>query len=118
MQRNYHDLLCYQRSIELAAEVIKLSTSLRSYRLSEQLVASSLSIPSNIAEGAAYHSKKSYAHYLVIAGGSCAELETQLQVLKRVLPKQIEQFEILRLEAIAIHKMIGTLRSKVLRWQD
>ena len=39
-----------------------------------------VSLPSNIAEGAARHSRKEFIHFLHIASGSIAELETQLML--------------------------------------
>ncbi|WP_202967277.1 four helix bundle protein [Nitrospira moscoviensis] len=45
------------------------------YGLSLQARRSAVSIPSNIAEGAARRSSKEFVHYLYIALGSAAELE-------------------------------------------
>ena len=43
-----------------------------------------VSIPSNIAEGRRRGSKKDYRHFLIIAYGSGAELETQIEIVKRL----------------------------------
>ena len=42
-----------------------------------------ISIPSNIAEGAARQSKKEFVHFLYISMGSLSELDTQLELSKR-----------------------------------
>ena len=52
--------------------------------LGGQIRKSSLSIPSNIAEGHARHSTASYINHLLIASGSGAELQTQIEVAKGV----------------------------------
>jgi four helix bundle protein len=48
------------------------------YGPTNQIRRSAVSIPSNIAEGAARSGTKEFLHYLSIARGSMSELETQL----------------------------------------
>ena len=48
------------------------------YALADQIRRSSVSIPSNIAEGQARNSGKEFIRFLSISRGSLAELETQL----------------------------------------
>ncbi|TAJ22851.1 MAG: four helix bundle protein [Nitrospirae bacterium] len=54
------------------------------YGLSMQMRRSAVSIPSNIAEGAARHSRKEFVQYLYVALGSVSELETQLLLARRI----------------------------------
>ena len=55
-----------------------------SYGLVSQMRRAVVSIPSNIAEGAARDSHKEFIRFLYISLGSLAELETQLlKILKR-----------------------------------
>ena len=54
------------------------------YGLSSQIRRAAVSIPSNIAEGAARHSKKEFLQFLHIAKGSLSELDTQLELAKRL----------------------------------
>jgi four helix bundle protein len=52
--------------------------------LSSQMKRCAVSIPSNIAEGRRWSSKKEFSRFLMIAYGSGAELETQLEIAKRL----------------------------------
>ncbi len=54
------------------------------YGLVSQMRRSAVSIPSNIAEGRRRRSRKEYNQFLLIAYGSGAELETQIEISKRL----------------------------------
>jgi four helix bundle protein len=51
-----------------------------SYGLTAQVRRSAVSIPSNIAEGAARSGKRQFLQFLGVAKGSLSELETQLLI--------------------------------------
>jgi len=55
------------------------------FGLIAQMRRAAVSIPSNIAEGAARNSKKEFINYLHIAQGSSAELETQIVIAQKLL---------------------------------
>jgi four helix bundle protein len=50
------------------------------YGLAAQMRRASVSIPSNVAEGFNRFHNKEYRQFLFIALGSCAELETQVEI--------------------------------------
>jgi len=52
------------------------------YGLSSQLRRAVVSVPSNIAEGAARTSKREFAQFLSVARGSLAEVETQILIAR------------------------------------
>ena len=67
--------------MQLAEESYRLSARFPKheiYGLASQLQRSAVSLPSNIAEGHGRNSRKEFNHFLGIALGSLAELETQL----------------------------------------
>ncbi len=73
--------------MELVVEVYRLLPqfpSVETYGLAAQLRRSSVSIPSNIAEGFRRESTREYLHYLSIAQGSLAEIETQIELARRL----------------------------------
>ncbi|MEY4403495.1 MAG: hypothetical protein RIR91_1530 [Verrucomicrobiota bacterium] len=84
---SYRDLIVWQKSRGLAIGVYRLCMSApfdRHRGLSEQIVRSAISIPSNIAEGDERGTNKDALRFLLIARGSLAELETQLYIAEAV----------------------------------
>ena len=65
-------------------EITKNFPAAEAYGLTSQLRRSAISIPSNIAEGAARKSNKEFIQFLYIALGSVAETETQLEIASRI----------------------------------
>ncbi len=83
----YRDLIVWQRSMELVIEVYKLTEIFPKselYGLTSQARRCCVSIPSNIAEGRRWSTRKDYRKFLTIAYGSGAELETQIEIAKRL----------------------------------
>ena len=81
--KSYRDLLVWQKAMQITQEVYLLVRKLPKeelYALSDQIRRSSVSIPSNIAEGQERNSTSEFTRFLNISQGSRAELETQLQI--------------------------------------
>ena len=68
--------------VKLVYSKMKAMPSDEQFGLTSQIKRSSVSIPSNIAEGWGRESKKSNIQFLKIARGSLFELETQLLLSK------------------------------------
>ena len=83
----YKDLLIWQKGIEIVKEVYLLCKELPKeelYGLTSQIKRSSVSIPSNIAEGWGRNYTKSYIQFLKYSRGSLLELETQIIIAKEL----------------------------------
>jgi len=84
--RNHKDLNVWKKSIDLVDIIYKITKSFPKeelYCLTSQIRRSAISVPSNIAEGAARSSKKEFIQFLYIALGSLSELETQIIIANR-----------------------------------
>jgi four helix bundle protein len=82
-QRKHHQLQAWQVAMRLAREIYGLTSRFpahEQYGLTSQLRRSAVSVPSNIAEGAARSSTKEFLHFLSIARGSLSEIDTQLML--------------------------------------
>lgn len=87
MRRKHHDLQVWQLGIELVKSVYTLTRAFpdsEKYALASQMQHAAVSIPSNIAEGAARNGKKEFLQFLSIARGSLSELETQVIISKEI----------------------------------
>ena len=114
----YRDLIVWQRAIELVTEIYQLTEIFPKeeiYGITSQMRRAAVSIPSNIAEGRVRGTRKDFTHFLIISYGSGAELETQIEIAKR-LPKTkgLDYFksdqllgEIMKM----LNSMIGKLRA-------
>ena len=89
MINSYKDLIVWQRALELSVSIYVLTENFPKeeiYGLTSQMRRAAVSIASNIAEGRFRGSRKDFSQFLRISYGSGAELETQIELAKR-LPK-------------------------------
>ena len=85
--RRHHDLKVWQASIQLVKEIYVVTKAFpneETYGLVSQMRRSAISVPSNIAEGAARGGTKEFIHFLGVARGSLSELETQLHISREL----------------------------------
>ena len=81
--KNFRDLDVWRLAMEIIGDYYKYTKSFPKeeiYGLVSQMRRAALSIASNIAEGFNSYHNKEYRQFLYIALGSCAELETQIEV--------------------------------------
>ena len=85
--RTHKDLEVWKEAMQLARDVYTWSQNLpreEIYGLVAQIRRAVISIPSNIAEGAARGSRREFRQFLYVALGSLAELETQIFLAKEL----------------------------------
>ncbi|CAD5252824.1 MULTISPECIES: four helix bundle protein [unclassified Imperialibacter] len=84
MKHNFEKLNIWQEAVDLAVEVCLEVDNSRNFALKDQLTRSSISVPSNIAEGCERQTPKEFSRFLNISGGSAGEVRTQLIIAKRI----------------------------------
>jgi four helix bundle protein len=85
--KNFRDLNIWKKGIEIVKDIyliVREFPKLELYSLTNQMQRASLSIPTNVAEGFNGFYNKEYKQFLYTALGSCAELETQIEIAKEL----------------------------------
>lgn len=76
----FEDLEVWKRSARLSADIYKHFQPSKDFGFKDQITRSSLSVPSNIAEGYERKSNKEFINFLSYAKGSSGELRTQIYI--------------------------------------
>lgn len=87
MEKPHKKLDAWKLSMDLVLDVYQVIEKFprqEKYGLVDQIRRAVISIPSNIAEGAARQTKKEFSNYLHIAQGSLSELDTQVELAARL----------------------------------
>jgi four helix bundle protein len=80
---NYQASAVWKKALTLAVTTCRQSRRLppeERFGMRSQMTRAAISVPSNVAEGWARESRKEKAHFLAIALGSLAELNTQIEI--------------------------------------
>jgi len=109
---NHKDLNVWKKSMDLAVLIYDLTNAFPNderFGLTSQMRRAAVSIPSNIAEGAARKSDKEFLQFLSIALGSLSELETQYLLAIRI--NIIESNDVVAHSLIDVKKLILGFRN-------
>jgi four helix bundle protein len=82
---SFRKLIAWQKAMDLADAIFDATDAFpqtHRYEIGRQMRKSAVSIPSNIAEGTRY-GRRGYIHFVTIALGSHAELDTQCELATR-----------------------------------
>ena len=111
--RGFRDLRVWKASMDLVTSVYLVTRDFprdEAFGLTIQMRRAATSIPSNIAEGQARDHLREYLHHLSMAQGSCAELETQVEIAGRIGYCSAVQTDPLLAEAAAVARQLRSLR--------
>lgn len=111
----FENLKVWERSSELYGRVNAIAFTPKHRHLQDQLLRSSLSISSNIAEGYERMNPKEVVYFLNVAKGSCGEARSQIRIAGRfgIIEKDLAQQ--LCAECLEISAMLYGLISARLR---
>ena len=87
----FEDMDVWKRASRLSANVYSNLVDLKDFGFRDQITRSSLSVPSNIAEGFERVSAKEKRNFLNYSKGSCGELRTQIYIGMEIgyIPKDL-----------------------------
>ncbi|MBN2843545.1 MAG: four helix bundle protein [Sedimentisphaerales bacterium] len=113
--KSYRELIVWQKGIDLTVlvySIVRGFPSEEKFSISSQMTRAAVSIPSNIAEGFGRYSSVEFARFLRMSLGSLFELQTQLEIAKRLnYVDNIKFNEILELSN-EIERMTNSLIAK------
>jgi len=113
---HFRKILVWQKSILLVTKVYKVTRTFpkeETFGLTSQIRRSSVSIPSNIAEGSGRESNKDFLRFLYISLGSLFEMQTQLEIAKNIIYINEEEFNLLYEDSREIERMLASLIKKL-----
>ena len=108
---NHKELDVWKESIELVKLVYQITKELPKeelFVLTAQIRKAAISVPSNIAEGAARKSDKEFLYFLNVARGSLAELDTQNEIIYQLYNLKIKSLDE---KIITVGKLVSGLIS-------
>lgn len=114
--RPHEKLEVWCKAIDMVTTVYSVTRSFPSeekYGLTSQIRRAAVSIPANIAEGAARQTDKEFHQFLSIAQGSSSELETELRIAMNLGYLSTDEHERIYAEVNTIARMIVGLSKSV-----
>ena len=115
----FQDLTVWQRAVEMTVKTYSLTKSFPSsemYGLTSQMRRAAVSVASNIAEGRGRLTDGEFRQFLGHAQGANCELQTQVEVARRLMfvtENQLKDVEMLSVEVgKMLSALIGTLTAR------
>ena len=114
----HKDLEVWRASIDLARDIYELTRAFpkeEQYGIVTQMRRAAVSVASNIAEGAARQGNKEFLQFLYIALGSASELDTQIEISRKIEFSDGHRLDEVQKHLETISKMIQGLIHSVKR---
>jgi four helix bundle protein len=122
MEKPHKKLDVWQAAMKTAQMIYTLTNTFpaeEKFGLVSQMRRASVSIPSNIAEGAARQGKKEFRNFLSMAQGSLSELDTQLELAVLLGYTNAQNLKEISSQLLRIDKMItGLIHSLAKKVED
>lgn len=118
VNRPHKNLEVWKKGMELVSLIYRVTAEFpreEIYGLTSQMRRAAVSIPSNIAEGAARYSQKEFLQFLNIAGGSLSELDTQIELAVSLGFIKAHDVDLLLGSVLDISKLLAGLVANVRR---
>jgi len=112
VEKPHKKLDLWKLAMEVVTDVYRVTEffpTKESFGLISQIRRAAVSVPSNIAEGAARQTKKEFTQFLYIARGSLSELDTQLDLAMRLAFLNQRDLSLLDEKMERVDKMINGL---------
>jgi len=115
MDKPHKKLDVWQQAMRLTQTIYEITKSFpaeEKFGLVSQMRRAAVSIPCNIAEGAARQGKREFRNFVSMAQGSLSELDTQLELALLLGYLRRERLDVLSDQLLRIDKMLtGLIRS-------
>jgi four helix bundle protein len=114
--KSYRDLDVWREAMDFVVECYRMTGTFpksEAYGLTSQLQRAAVSIPANIAEGQGRQHEKEFLQHLAIAYGSLAEVETHIQIARRLEYVDGEKESQMLERAARIGRMLNGLRKSI-----
>ncbi|MBA3758262.1 four helix bundle protein [Candidatus Saccharibacteria bacterium] len=82
--QSFKDLVTWQKAADLAVSIYGEFKDCKDFSFRDQIQRATISISNNVAEGYAKRSDKAFRNFLMIAKGSCAEVESMLLIAHKL----------------------------------
>ena len=115
---NFRDLRVWQLGMDLVEMIYRCTQAFpqqEMYGLISQMRRSAVSIPSNIAEGHTREHSKEYLYHLSVAQGSLAELQTQIEIARRLEYLSNDQAQQISEQALSLTRQLYSLRNALMK---
>ncbi len=112
MIKCYRDLVVWQKAMDLTVQTYRFCRQLpgtERFGLVSQLQRAAAAIPANLAEGHERRSRGDFRRYVSVALGSLAEVETHLELARRLEFASSEATHGLELQAAEVGRMLSAL---------
>lgn len=114
--KTFRDLQVWQKAMVLVTNCYSITSNFPKeelFSLTSQIRRSSISIPSNIAEGFGRDTNKDYLRFLTISLGSLFEFQTQIEIAYNLKYINEENFNLLYNDSREVERMLSSFIRKI-----